>query len=190
MRPCPACSRHVRDATCPFCGAAVPAPVRTVIAGPVTRAAVFSALAGCWTGPTAPDVKHADDTQHTQQPQGSAAATTGTIEGVATDAMTGEPVALATVRVANTTIESKTDEQGHYALTGLAPGTYTVLIYGGDRNPRLRGALGQVTVQLGSTGARGDVSIDVPQMRHQGGGIGPNGTPMPYGAPPARKRVV
>jgi hypothetical protein len=185
VTPCPGCNRHVRDTTCPFCGAAVPtAAPRPAFVGRITRAAVFSAVAGCWTGPTAPDVKQPDDTQHAQ---GSAAATTGTIEGVATDAMTGEPVAEATVRVANTTIEAKTDEQGHYLLTGLPPGTYTVVIYGGDRNPRLRGAMGQVTV---ATGSRGDVSIDVPQMRHPGGGIGPNGTPMPYGAPPARRRIV
>ena len=52
MTPCPECARHVRDedAACPFCGAAIvaaPRP-RVQLVGRVTRAAVFSAaLVAC-----------------------------------------------------------------------------------------------------------------------------------------------
>jgi hypothetical protein len=50
MTPCPGCARHVRDrdASCPFCGAAVVHVVRAFAIGRVTRAAVFSAaLVAC-----------------------------------------------------------------------------------------------------------------------------------------------
>jgi hypothetical protein len=51
MTPCPGCSRHVRDGelACPFCGGPVAPPrSRANIVGRVTRAAVFSAaLVAC-----------------------------------------------------------------------------------------------------------------------------------------------
>jgi len=185
MRPCPACSRHVRDATCPFCGAAVPAAARSVFAGPVTRAAVFSALAGCWTGSTPAEqqttvVDHHHEEQTKPQPPAS-----GTIEGTVIDSNSGVPVAYAQVTLVEKNQVAQTDAQGHYKLEGVAPGTYTLRVTAAANNPHQGGAVAQANVTLGDTGARADVQIAMPIYRYN-----PNQAPMPYGAPPARRRIV
>lgn len=186
MRPCPACSRHVREATCPFCGAAVAPATRGVFAGPITRAAVFSALAGCWTGSAPAEqttpVEHKTETHEQKKPPPTPA---GTVEGTVLDTNTGQPVAYARVVVGGTNVGTETDAQGHYQLTGLTPGEYTLTISARSNNPRAGGATTQVHVTVGEQGARADAELAVPQFRYN-----PTNTPMPYGAPPARKRVV
>lgn len=187
MTPCPACSRHVRDTTCPFCGAAVAtAAPRSVFAGAVTRAALFSALAGCWTGnPPAEQtttVEHKTETHEQTKPERPA---TGTIEGTVTDSNSGAPVSYAQVTIVETNAVAQTDAQGNYKFVGVASGNYTIRVQARGNNPRQGGAFAQANVVLGDTGARADVSVAMPVYHYN-----PNQTPMPYGAPPARKRVV
>ena len=190
MRPCPACSLHVRDATCPFCGAAVPAAARSVFAGPATRAAVFSALAGCWTGNTPAEqttnVEHKTET-HEQQKSPPPPATAGTIEGTVMDTTSGGPVAFAQVELVELHRTVDTDGQGHYQFTDVTPGTYTVLVYAhGNNNPRGGTTVAQYTATVtADQGARVDAQVAVPVYHYN-----PHQAPMPYGAPPARKRVV
>ena len=189
MRPCPACSRHVRDATCPFCGAAVPAAARSVFAGPATRAAVFSALAGCWTGNTPAEqtttVEHKTET-HEQQKSPPPPAAAGTIEGTVTDSNSGAPLSYAQVTLVEANRVAQTDAQGHYTFDGVAPGTYTIRVLARSGNPRAGGAYAQASVVIGDTGgARADVQVAVPVYHYN-----PHQAPMPYGAPPARRRIV
>ena len=186
MTPCPACSRHVRETTCPFCGAAVAAAApRSVFAGAVTRAAVFSALAGCWTGNAPAEqtttVEHKTETHEQTKPP----AASGTIEGTVTDSSSGGPVSYAQVTLVETNAVAQTDAQGNYKFEGVAPGKYTIRVQARANNPRMGGAFAQASVVLGDTGARADVQVAMPVYHYN-----PNQAPMPYGAPPARKRVV
>lgn len=70
---------------------------------------------------------------------GSAAAqslTTGAVQGVVTDAATGEPLVAVTVVATSPAMQGSqaaiTDETGHYKISNLAPGTYTVTCYYAD----------------------------------------------------------
>jgi hypothetical protein len=204
MRPCPACSRHVRETSCPFCGAAVPPAARSIFAGPATRAAVFSALAGCWTGnapePQQPDeqatehpadhpVEHkqtAHHEHHTPPPQPG----TGTIEGKVTDTNSGGPAAYAQVTLLDSTgrpiASTQTQGDGRYRFVSLPPGSYHVRVMPRPMNPRVGGTMVEVLVAVSTDQvATADVQVAVPVYRYN-----PNQTPMPYGAPPARRRLV
>ena len=55
-----------------------------------------------------------------------AAAQSGKLAGIVTDAETDEPIPGATVALLNTTQGSVTDEQGQYTILGISPGTYDV----------------------------------------------------------------
>jgi protocatechuate 3,4-dioxygenase beta subunit len=192
MTPCPACSRHVRDATCPFCGAAVPAPAtRSVFAGAVTRAAVFSALAGCWTGSppaeqqTTPVEQQTTPVEHHVEQPKPPPPTSGTIEGTVIDTNSGSPASFAQVTLVEANRVTQTDAHGHYKFDGVTPGKYTVRVVARAPNPRMGPVFAQTDVTLGDTGARADLQVAIPVYHYN-----PNQTPMPYGAPPARKRIV
>lgn len=186
----------MRETTCPFCGAAVPCAVasRPVFAGAATRAAVFSALAGCWTG-SAPEPQHVDDhpVDHTvarHEHDTPPSPNTGTIEGTVTDTNTGGPAAYAQVqlfdntgRVAGTT---QTQGDGRYRFVSLPPGSYRVHVMARANHPRMGPAIVEVMVALSADQTvQADVAIAVPVYHYN-----PNSTPMPYGAPPARRRIV
>ncbi len=53
-------------------------------------------------------------------------AQTGTIQGTVTDALTNEPILLATVSIPGTTTGTTTDLDGKYVLADLIPGLYTL----------------------------------------------------------------
>ncbi|TFZ63852.1 TonB-dependent receptor [Hymenobacter sp. UV11] len=53
---------------------------------------------------------------------------TGSIEGTYKDGKNQEAIIGSTVRLENTTIAGPTDEKGHYLLTNVPAGTYTVII--------------------------------------------------------------
>jgi hypothetical protein len=175
----------VRDTTCPFCGAAVASAARSVFVGPVTRAAIFSALAGCWTGSTPAEQTTTVD-HHVEPAKSKPATTAGTIEGTVTDSNGGgAPIAYAQVTLVEANRVAQTDAQGHYKFDGVAPGKYTVRVQAASGNPRMGGGYAQASVALGDTGARADIEVAMPVYHYN-----PNQTPMPYGAPPARKRIV
>jgi TonB-dependent receptor len=56
------------------------------------------------------------------------AQSTGSIEGTYKDAKNQEGIIGGTVRLENTTLAAPTDENGHYLLTNVPAGTYTVII--------------------------------------------------------------
>ena len=197
LRPCAQCRRHVdlTETACPFCHAALePVAPRSVhVAGRLSRAAVFAgatltsaALTGaCWTGSAPPTTTPVDDTQ-TQGPveANPAAIPAGTIRGVVRNHATAAPVIGVRVMLrADATgalMQGLTDEHGEYVFSGLAPGSYTIT----NQPNHPRQAPVQISVELpADTGARGDFAIAVPAPNH-------SNIPMPYGAPPARRRVV
>jgi hypothetical protein len=85
----------------------------------------------------------------------SAAAQSGSVSGIITDASTGDPLAAAQVYVSGTAIGRLTDETGQYVLSGVPAGTVTVRadLIG------YRGVESQVTVIAGGT-ADLDLSLE------------------------------
>jgi len=160
--------------------------------GRFSRAAVFAGatLAGCWTGkgdaPVAP-VEHRDtpiDPQHADVPKDPASGhTPGTIEGIVTNQATGLPIAGTTIELqshaTNKSRTAVTDGNGHYAFLDVEPGDYD-LIGMRSNNPRRAPQQTALTVGEGAQVHR-DLVVFVPQASN---------IPMPYGAPPARRRVV
>lgn len=181
LTPCPACARHVREQTCPFCGADVPPPAaRPRFVGTVTRAAIFSvAAAGCWTGPAA---QPATTTTTPTEPASETIA--GAIDGTVTDARSGQPVAGATVTLDNELVV-QTDNRGHYKFPGVAPGTHAIAVSTSGNRNHGGGAYATTTVEVHASLARADVQLALPVPTFD-----PNNIPKPYGAPPARRRLV
>lgn len=188
LTPCPSCARHVRERSCPFCGADVPAPApRPRFVGPVTRAAVFTAVsgaavAGCWTGP----VSETANTTTTETGAGTdSPASTGAIDGTVTDQSTGQVVAGAQVTLDGKHVTT-TDGTGHYKFAGVAAGTHQVNVSTshGHRGAG-GGATATATVVVHAGLARADVQLDLGPPTFD-----PNSIPKPYGAPPARRRFV
>jgi hypothetical protein len=188
----------VRETTCPFCGAAVPprsGEARSVFAGTATRAAVFSALAGCWTG-SAPEPQHVDEQQadhttaHHEHHKPPPSPGTGTIEGTVTDTNTSGPAAYAQVQLFDNTGRvvgtTQTQSDGRYRFVSLPPGSYRVHVMARPNHPRMGPAIVEVMVALSADQTvQADAAIAVPVYHYN-----PTQTPMPYGAPPARRRIV
>jgi hypothetical protein len=182
------CHRHVAAAEifCPFCSAelAPSTPRHSVAAARLGRAAIFAGAtvaSACWTGPQA----NPDTTVHRQQQQVEAKAATippGTIRGVVRDDSGAYrpqyPVMLQDEH--GKTLNATTDANGEFEFRGLATGNYTV--YAQPTSPR--GAPTQTFVTLQPEhGERADLAIYPPPVDR-----GP--CCKPYGAPPARRRIV
>ena len=182
MTPCPSCRRHVRENVCPFCGATVVHVASPIISmARLTRSAVFagaSFASGCWTDKP--------PTTTTTTPVHHTAATAGTVRGIVIDAATGQPVNQAWIQITpnpynaedhDRNKDAMTDAAGRYSIE-LPPGDYRIAVQSADRRQPRSEHL--VTVQAGDA-LSVDFQISVaptPPM------------PMPYGAPPARRRVV
>jgi hypothetical protein len=174
---CPACRRHVasRDVVCRFCTSPiVPAPRR--IRGTTSRATIFAAAvlgSGCWTGsktePQPPLRDRAD-----RLPAGS-------IRGVVRDNDTHKPLAGYAVGVMlpdGKQISTRTNARGEYSLDDLPAGRYEVQYWPANQaRPRFG-----VSVTLdGSVGQL----VDLPVYK-----VIETLPATPYGAPPARRRIV
>jgi hypothetical protein len=182
------CRRHVgvREAACPFCrvalGAAAPRPTST--ATRLGRAAIFAGatLTACWTGSS----PRKDDTiEHKQGvvEQKPGAIPPGTIRGTLRNAANGQPLSGYQIILVSDSGQSQTavtDPNGEYAFTGLQPANYTVSYE--PKNPHQDSAEHPITLQP-EAGERADLSILIPP---------PDRGPCckPYGAPPARRRIV
>lgn len=204
MRPCTSCRRHVSAevSRCPFCDAELPSLLARVlhVGGRLSRAAVFAAgAAACYTGSTAttdnttppPPPPPPDDTQQRDtgsgstfaQPPPPADTETGRVRGVVRQ---GGAV-LAGIRVRATATAAPhsqlttTNNRGEYVLD-VVPGRYRVIaeVFTGGRMPPP-----QLQVEIGA-GEEKTVDIDVPMPAPRD--TGP--CCKPYGAPPARRRVV
>lgn len=196
LQPCTRCHRHVRvDATaCPFCAAPIHAapraPVRRV-AGPLSRAAVFAGLTACWssssstpTQPPTPGSASPPDAQTADAPSSDIVTrpgTAGVLEGVVRDKNTNIPIESATVQLRDQNglvVATNTDERGAYRFEGVAPGDYQLVV---QFHTTQSGGSAQYPVTVFPTGSRVDVAL--PTYR-----AAP--LPKPYGAPPARRRIV
>jgi hypothetical protein len=188
MTPCTSCRRHValEETACPFCGAAVtasaPRPIRAV--GKLTRSAVFagaSLASGCWVDKAPPPTTPQPPVHHTQS-----TASVGSIRGVVTDRATGRPVDQVWIQITpnpynaedhDRNKDSTTDANGRYSID-LPPGDYRVAVQSADRREARPEHL--VTLQAGDSLS---VDFQIP--------VAPTPPmPMPYGAPPARRRIV
>ena len=152
--------------------------------GRLSRAAVFAGatLAGaCWTSST-PAKTTVEDRKVTPIDVNTAVAR-GTIRGTVRDASSGDPLAgvrVFLVQESGASQQGLTDERGEYVFSGLEPANYVVRY----QPNHLRQAPTEVSVTLEpEAGQRADLSVHMPAPD-----VGP--CCKPYGAPPARRRVV
>lgn len=195
LRPCPSCRRHVAVAAsaCPFCTAALPhAEPPEVPVGAFSRAAVFAGLAlagpACWTGGNQTQTTQTAQTTQTTQPgdpdpQGNKPdVTTARVEGIVTNSRTGQALVRFPVTIHATKggapQATATDANGRYAFAKLPAGDYQLQF--GQPMPRRPPTVVAVTLHVGEA-KRHDQAIFIPE---------PSNIPMPYGAPPARERIV
>ena len=189
MTPCPSCHRHVAldELACPFCGAAItPAAPRPIIAvGRLTRSAVFagaSLASACFIERAPP--------QQTPPPgqadNSRSAASVGTIHGVVSNVATGQPVEQIWIQITPNPYHAEdharnkdvmTDGRGAYTIE-LPPGNYRLSVRNG--HPRQPPSDRLLTLQAGES-LTADFTITIAP---------PAPVPMPYGAPPSRRRVV
>ena len=200
LRPCPGCRRHVGDeVACPFCGIALPAApaARALAAGRFSRAAVFAGAtlvgsgAGCWTNSsereTTTTVEHHDEgsavEQHHVKDIVQPVAKGGRLEGTLTDTGSGNPVPYIQIQLVPVAggkpLTVSTDQNGHYQFDDVTPGDYK-LLWDITGNPRRSPRVMMTKIAEGAQ-IKLDLTVSYPPAHMQ---------PMPYGAPPARKRIV
>jgi hypothetical protein len=188
---------------CPFCGASADTGLVSRLldhGGKLSRAAVFAGAAACYTSsppvqnPPPPPPPPDGDVQQQPPPDGTStgfadpppgdpATQLGQIEGWVSNAggpqgMAGIPVYLSGQGVNQ---QATTDQAGRFQFTKLAPGSYTVHLMG-NGNPRQAPPQQRVDVQPNAT-ARVNLAL-YPSVPDRGPCC------KPYGAPPARRRVV
>jgi hypothetical protein len=179
LRPCRACKRHVaaRDATCPFCGERRDGAAPPRLLGRSSRAAVFASAtlaSACWTGSSSPRTTPIEQTASSDQPAPDS------IRGVTRDTRTNTPMAGVFVRVAGPAQrKTKSNSEGRFAFDQLPPGKY-MLYY---QAPHHRSELWMEVVLDGKAGQIVEVPIYFPSPYD-------NACCTPYGAPPARRRIV
>jgi hypothetical protein len=155
-----------------------------ISAGRLGRAAIFAGatLAGsaCWT-----DAKTASTTpiEHKQVDGKPSTPGPGTIRGVLRSADNGQPLPGLSVTITladGNTIYATSNDKGEYEFTKLPPGEYVVEYP--SENPRQPPQGIRVTLPEGA-GVYADIKVLLPQ---------PDRGPCckPYGAPPARRRIV
>jgi hypothetical protein len=205
LHPCESCRRHIDGlgTACPFCGAAragAQSSLRQAV-GRLSRAAVFAGAAACGSSPP--------PQQHTPPPpppdpvlaQQFATAPppaegTASVRGFVT--RDGYPLAGVTVharRDDGTSVDATTGPKGEFAFVDIAPGRLSLQLDADDYDP-YRGSrrpqegppmMPEDTVMLDpGENERHDISLSTPPPP------APDTGPCckPYGAPPARRRVV
>jgi hypothetical protein len=199
---CRQCRRHVgvSETACPFCGAPREhvMPGRPLL-GKVTRAAVFasvSASAACWSNSPATSTTTSDGSGNVSNHSGGSAVPAEdvsippprpgmvSIGGICRDGATGQPLAGVNVElipgVGAGKRGVKSDARGRYAVDDLAPGDWNVRFWGPRDAQRMAPPSQFVTLKAGES-KRIDGNVDNRDWSN---------VPMPYGAPPARRRVV
>jgi len=195
------CRRHFGEATCPFCGgepSIVPNVARAT--GRLSRAAVFAGalvMPGCKSdsppadkvaqvpvpaatdaAPIAPPIDAAA-VDAAEPPADAVPAAPGVITGKAIFMEEGFARLVVTLRGPDgTTTKTKTDASGRYTFNDVAPGEYTVEWLNGPPPRPLKKK--RATVTAGGT-IKINLGVDYDPFHP---------LPMPYGAPPARMRLV
>ena len=156
---------------------------------------MFVGAAGCYTGssPPASDQTHVVSNKGNDQPPDNGAAkfplpmpTTGmaTVGGTVSDRANSQP--LANVYVVLTpfsgaqTQSVQSDANGHYVFANVAPGKYQLQFKPQNSNPGMAPYPNEVDLPAGQA-TRFDTAVEL---------YDPANIPMPYGAPPQRRRVV
>jgi hypothetical protein len=203
--PCEGCNRHVRadDKACPFCGAAITVvPIaRPVLDGRLSRAAVFASAVliapGCIVQnppppnyqqqqqqpppPPPPDYQQNQNPDFAHPPPDYVQPAAGVVRGSVIDT-NGMPQANVRVELHGGTqpFVTVTDGNGLYSIAGVPEGPYTLVLDRGARRQVLAVAGKELIVNLSVAAA--PVRTAPPYDR--------TNIPKPYGAPPARKRIV
>lgn len=193
LEPCAKCKRHVAvDATaCPFCEAPIVAsPPRSILVGRWSRAAIFASattLGACHTNSssTATMQQIRNDTKTEPTKVAPPAPGTGTIHGVIVDQngalIPNHSVGLARSGSYDAQRSVTTDARGEFVFADLPPGSYQVF-YEIPDNPRQSPNLSFVEVK------EGEIAETKGAIYPEPVDTGP--CCKPYGAPPARRRVV
>lgn len=181
LRPCTRCRRHVvaADPTCPFCGAAVD---RTSLSrralGRISRAAVFASAVGCAKTAPPPAQPSPTEPRFAVPPANESASVRGVVTagGVPVNGMrvTLEPLGASVRR------STRTDANGAYAFDDVPVGRYRVAPVTNERRPPPSADLDL------TANARLEQNFQLPAAAP----VDHHHEAKPYGAPPARRRVV
>lgn len=179
---------------CPFCDAPRSGVLARAIdrGGRLSRAAVFASVAACYTSapppkdttpPPPPNDTVVEQPTFAQPPDQSA--DTGSIDGIVADALSNNPHPHAVVWYQGPDggqKQARADATGRFLIEKLAPGNYTVWTNNPGGNPRVQPPRRTVTVTANQSV---NVTLNVqPYVPDRGPCC------KPYGAPPARRRVV
>jgi Carboxypeptidase regulatory-like domain len=188
------CRRHVAAtaAACPFCGAHAIARTRPLpsTVGRLTRAAVFAGAAGCATAPVykAPPPPPPIEYPVTTPP--APAPGLATVSGVVRQEGARRANVPVYLHSENGRRETRSNDKGEFVFADLAPGRYSIVADPGYRNHRPQdGLVSQMPVDVvlaPDANERHDLAVVGPAPYE------PDRGPCckPYGAPPARRRVV
>jgi hypothetical protein len=209
LHPCASCHRHIdaRDAACPFCHVArvVPSTSSSSLRaslGRLSRAAVFAGVAACGGGSTAPHrttpPPPPPDPVIVQQFATAPPPAEGkaSIRGFVT--RDGYPLAGVAVHAEDengNTVNATTGSKGEFTFVDLAPGRWRMSLdpeqydtYRYSRRPQDGPMMMPDEIVMLDPGEneRHDIGVSTPPPPE------PDRGPCckPYGAPPARRRVV
>lgn len=174
--PCPRCRRHVLadDHACPFCGTSR-----------WTRIAIVAGLALPACGGAKPAPQPPAQVENTTTPPVEPSvprAATAKITGIVTNTRTSGPLVGDLVYLIGPDGDERhvaTDETGRYEFGSLVAGDYEVRVHEDTRRGNVTTPGYRITVKVGET-----VEHDMQTFR-----MDPR-VKMPYGAPPARSRLV
>jgi hypothetical protein len=194
FEPCPSCKRHVSasDAACPFCGTRTNAVARgSTLAGRLTRAAVFAGMAACSGSAANQPPPPPPPVEYPFALPPAPAAGKASLSGIVRESGYRRAAVRVDLQGSNGEHQSAvTNDKGEYRFLDIEPGTYTVVADPGYRGQRPQdGPVMQPATQV-------ELAADANEQRDLGVQPPPPYVPdtgpccKPYGAPPARRRVV
>ena len=148
----------------------------------MSRAAVFAGLTACWAGHDAPkQMTHDPVTPPVSDAASAAEGDVAALHGAVIDAQTRAPLANVTVELYNADARvaaTTTDATGRFAFDDVAPNDYQLVA-------RYSSADGAGSAQQPVMVRDRPVQLDITLYVHERVPVA-----KPYGAPPARRRMV